>query len=55
MIDCFEDNDAAKRDALRQAALVGIAAIERGDFREFSDVDALRSHLKTVASVDWTD
>ncbi len=49
LIESREADDAAKREALRQAAQLGIASIERGDYREFSDDDALRSHLDTVA------
>ena len=39
----------ARLDALRNAANVGIAAFERGDFTEFADADALLDHLNTVA------
>ncbi len=49
LIERREAEDAAKLVALREAAVVGVAALERGEFTEFSDVDALVAYLDEVA------
>jgi antitoxin ParD1/3/4 len=36
---------AARLAALREAAAVGIEALERGAYKEFADPEALRAHL----------
>ena len=41
---------AAKLAALRAAAQVGAAAIDRGDFDEFVSVDQLRDRLEETAA-----
>jgi hypothetical protein len=41
--------EAAKPTALRDAADSGIAAIERGECREFSSMDELVAYLNRVA------
>jgi len=43
--------DAAKLDALRAAVLVGVAALERGDYKEFGSADDLATHLNEVADL----
>ncbi|MFZ4604162.1 MAG: type II toxin-antitoxin system ParD family antitoxin [Caulobacterales bacterium] len=45
LVEQKEAEEAAKLDALREAARMGMAAIERGDARRFDDMDALASHL----------
>ncbi|MBM2812049.1 MAG: CopG family transcriptional regulator [Chloroflexi bacterium] len=49
LIERREAEDAAKLAALREAAAVGVAALERGDFTEFPDADALVAYLDKVA------
>jgi len=49
LIERREAEDAAKLEALRAAARLGISAMERGDFREFEDGDALVAHLDDLA------
>jgi antitoxin ParD1/3/4 len=49
LIENREAEDNAKLEALRQAAQTGIAAIERGDYVEFSDAASLKAHLNSVA------
>jgi antitoxin ParD1/3/4 len=49
LIEGRDAEDAAKLEALRRAAQTGAAAIERGDFREFSDPGALKAHLERLA------
>jgi antitoxin ParD1/3/4 len=44
-----EAEDAAKLQALRAAAHVGEAALERGELREFADASALVAHLNAIA------
>jgi len=50
LVESREAEDAAKLEALRQAAGVGIAAIERGDYHEFYDSASLKAHLGRVAN-----
>jgi antitoxin ParD1/3/4 len=49
LVETREVEEATKLEALRTAALVGIAAIDRGAFKEFADATALAAHLGTVA------
>ena len=48
LIERQEAEDAAKLAALREAAAVGIAALERGEYKEFPDADALVAYLKEL-------
>ena len=41
-------DDAAKLEALREAARAGIAAIEHGEARIFADADELALHLDSL-------
>ena len=50
LIERREAEDAAKLAALRAAAQVGAAAIDRGDFDEFVSVDQLRDRLEETAA-----
>jgi antitoxin ParD1/3/4 len=45
LVESREVDEAAKLDALRDAALVGLAAFDRGEFQEFSNAKALVEHL----------
>jgi antitoxin ParD1/3/4 len=49
LIENREAEEAAKLEGLRASARVGINALDRGDFKEFSDASALVSHLNTLA------
>jgi antitoxin ParD1/3/4 len=49
LVETREAEEAAKLRALRDAADAGIAAIERGDYREFDRIDDLVAHLDRVA------
>ena len=50
LIERREAEDAAKLAALREATTVGVAALERGEFTEFPDVDALLAYLDEVTA-----
>lgn len=45
-----ESEDELRLAALRDAAKVGIADIEAGNFRSFSSADMLGQHLATLTS-----
>jgi antitoxin ParD1/3/4 len=49
LVEDREVEEATKLAALRAAAQVGIAALDRGDFKEFADASALVAHLNSVA------
>ena len=48
LIERRETEDAAKLAALREAATIGITALERGAFKEFSDPEALARYLNEI-------
>lgn len=50
LIEQREAEDAAKLSALKEAAKLGMASVESGEARAFSDPASLRRHLKDVAS-----
>jgi antitoxin ParD1/3/4 len=50
LVESREMDAAAKVEALRAAVDVGIAAIDRGDAKEFPSAAALVNYLKTVGS-----
>ena len=41
--------ETAKLKALRAAAQLGISALDRGEFKEFTDASALVAHLDELA------
>jgi antitoxin ParD1/3/4 len=49
LVERREAEDAAKLEALRDAAKVGAAALDRGDFKEFATADALAAYLHDLA------
>ena len=49
LIQRREAEDAARLAALRTAAEVGMTALERGAFREFSDSATLEQYLNEIA------
>ena len=44
-----EAEEAAKLKILREAAQVGIAALDRGEFKEFVGIQDLQSYLNDIA------
>jgi len=48
LVERRESEDAAKLRALRDAARVGFAAIDRGEFKEFEDMNSLQKYLNGV-------
>ncbi len=50
LVEQREAEDAAKLDALRTAAAIGIDALERGEYRDFDDGAALGDYLDTLLS-----
>lgn len=50
MVEQREAQDAAKLYALKEAAKLGMASIDGGEARTFSDTSSLRRHLRDVAS-----
>lgn len=50
LIERREAEEAAKLAALRQAAVAGVADLERGSFTEFDDPEALKAYLRQVAN-----
>lgn len=42
--------NARKLQALREAAELGVRAIERGDYIEFPNLEALKAHLETLGT-----
>jgi len=48
LIERRETEDAAKLTALREAATIGITALEGGVFKEFSDPEALAAYLNEI-------
>ena len=55
LIERREAEDAARLAALRAAASLGLADLDRGAFREFSTVGALRAHLDAIADRALSD
>lgn len=49
LIERREAEDAARLDALREATAVGISALERGAFKDFTGPEALSAYLNEVA------
>lgn len=41
--------DASKLKALREAARAGLAALDRGEFREFEETEDLQSYLNDLS------
>ena len=49
MLEQRDAEDAARLQALRDAAATGLAALDRGAFAEFAEPDALLAHLDALA------
>jgi antitoxin ParD1/3/4 len=48
LVESREVDEAAKFGVLRAAALAGLAAFDRGEFKEFADAPALIDHLNDL-------
>ena len=48
LLEQREAEDAARLQALREAAAVGVAALDRGEFVEFAEPDDLIAHLDSL-------
>jgi antitoxin ParD1/3/4 len=49
LVEQREAEDAGKLRALRSAARVGVGALDRGEFKEFGDIDELRTYLNDLS------
>jgi antitoxin ParD1/3/4 len=49
LVEQRDAEDAAKLEALRQAARVGVAALERGEFKEFENIEDLKTYLNGLS------
>jgi antitoxin ParD1/3/4 len=49
LVEQREAEDASKLKALRSTARVGVVALERGEFKEFGDIDELRTYLNDLS------
>ncbi len=50
LVESREVDEAAKLGALRAAALTGLAAFDRGEFKEFTTASALGDHLDDLGN-----
>jgi antitoxin ParD1/3/4 len=48
LIERREAEDAAKLDALRAAAEIGMADLERGAYKDFGDASGLQTYLNQI-------
>jgi antitoxin ParD1/3/4 len=49
LVEQREVEDAVKLKALRAAARVGIGALDRGEFKEFRDIEDLQTYLNDLS------
>ena len=49
LVEQREAEDAAKLTALREAAHAGFAALDRGEFKEFGNIEDLRAYLNDLS------
>ena len=49
LVEQREAEDASKLKALRAAARVGVGALDRGEFKEFSNGEELRAYLDDLS------
>jgi antitoxin ParD1/3/4 len=49
LVEQREAEDAAKLEVLREAARVGTAALDRGEFKEFNDIEELETYLNELS------
>ncbi|CCE11919.1 putative transcriptional regulators, CopG/Arc/MetJ family [Bradyrhizobium sp. STM 3843] len=49
LVEQREAEDASKLKALQAAARVGVAALDRGDFKEFGNIEELQAYLNDLS------
>jgi antitoxin ParD1/3/4 len=49
LVEQREAEDASKLKALRAAALVGVDALDRGEFKEFRNIEDLQAYLNELS------
>jgi antitoxin ParD1/3/4 len=49
LVEQREAEDSAKLEALREAASVGFKALDRGEYKEFDQIDDLRAYLNDLS------
>src|SRR5271163_646745 len=49
LVERREAEDASKLKALRAAARVGVGALDRGEFKEFSNIEDLQAYLNDLS------
>ena len=49
LLERREQEDAGKLEALRAAARMGVGALDRGEFREFSTFEDLQAYLNDLS------
>lgn len=49
LVEQREAEDAGKLKALRAAARAGVGALDRGEFREFGDIEELQAYLNDLS------
>ena len=49
LVEQREAEDAGKLKALRASARAGVGALDRGDFKEFADIEELRTYLNDLS------
>jgi toxin ParE1/3/4 len=49
LVEQREAEDAAKLKALREAACAGVAALDRGEFKEFENIEDLEAYLTDLS------
>ncbi|TAI63252.1 type II toxin-antitoxin system ParD family antitoxin [Bradyrhizobium sp. Leo170] len=49
LVEQREAEDAGKLKALRAAARLGVGALDRGEFKEFRNIEDLQAHLNELS------
>lgn len=49
LVEQREAEDATKLEVLREAARVGVAALDRGEFKEFENIEDLQAYLNNLS------
>lgn len=49
LLEQREAEEIAKLEMLREAARIGVAALDRGEFKEFESIAELRAYLNNVS------
>jgi antitoxin ParD1/3/4 len=49
LVERREAEDAGKLKALRSAARIGVAALDRGEFKEFRSIEDLQAYLNNLS------